>query len=46
MMQVCNVRKLHFQANVYEVLTEDKKQDYCGSLCLGWAFFQETVFNH
>jgi len=32
-----NIRKLHFQANLCEVVAEDKKQHYCGDLVLGWA---------
>jgi len=32
-----NIRKLHFQANLCEVLAEDKKQHYCGDLVLRWA---------
>jgi len=31
-MQVYNVRKLHFQANLCEVFAEDKQQRYCGDL--------------
>jgi len=31
-MQVYNVRKLHFQANLCEVFAEDKQQHYCGDL--------------
>ena len=45
-MQVYNVRKLHFQANLCEVFAEDKQQHYCGVLVLGWAVLQKTVFNH
>jgi len=33
-MQVYNVRKLHFQANLCEVFAEDKQQRYCGDLKL------------
>jgi len=29
-MQVYNVSKLHFQANLCEVCAEDKQQHYCG----------------
>jgi len=36
-MQVYNVRKLHFPANLCEVFTEDKKQHCCGDLDLRWA---------
>jgi len=36
-MQVNNVRKLHFQENLYKVFTKDKKQYYCEDLVLGWA---------
>jgi len=36
-VQVYNVRKLHFQANLCGVLAEDKKQHHCGDLVLGWA---------
>ena len=36
-MQVYNVRKLHFQANLCEVFAEDKQQHYCEDLVLGWA---------
>jgi len=43
---VYNVRKLHFQANLCEVVAEDKNQHYCGDLILVWAVFQKTVFNH
>ena len=45
-MQVYNVRKLHFQANLCEVFAEDKQQHYCEDLILGWAVLQKTVFNH
>jgi len=41
-MQVYNVRKLHFQANLCEVFAENK---YCGDLVLGWEVLQKTVFN-
>jgi len=41
-----NVRKLHFQANLCEVLAENKQQHYCGDLVLGWVVLQKTVFNH
>jgi len=41
-MQVYNVRKLHFQANLCEVFAEDKQQHYCGDLVLGWAVLQKT----
>jgi len=34
-MQVYNVRKLHFQANLCEVFADDKQQRYCGDLVLG-----------
>jgi len=44
-MQIYNVRKLHFQANLCEVFAEDK-QCYCGDLVLGWAVLQKAVFNH
>jgi len=44
-MQVYNVRKLHFQANICEVFAEDKKQHYCRDLFLGGAVLQKTVFN-
>jgi len=44
-MQIYNVRKLHFQANLCEVFAEDK-QHYCGDLVLGWAVLQKTIFNH
>jgi len=36
-MQMYNVRKLHFQANLCEVFAEDKQQHYCGDLVLEWA---------
>ena len=36
-MQLYNVRKLHFQANLREVFAEDKQQHYCGDLVLEWA---------
>jgi len=45
-MQVYNVRKLHFQANLCEVFAEDKQQHYCEDLVLGWTVLQKTVFNH
>jgi len=45
-MQVHNVRKLHFQANLCEAFAEDKQQHYCGDLVLGWAVWQKTVFIH
>ena len=45
-MQVYNVRKLHFQANLCEVFAENKQQHYCEDLVLGWAVLQKTVFNH
>jgi len=45
-MQVYNVRKLHFQANLSEVFSEDKQQNYWGDLLLGWAVLQKTVFKH
>jgi len=45
-MQVYNVRKLYFQANLYEVFAKDKQQHYCGDLVSGWAVLQKTVFNH
>jgi len=32
-----NIRKLHFQANICEVLAEDKKQHYYEDLDVGWA---------
>jgi len=32
-----NIRKLHFQANLCEVFSEDKKQHYYRDLVLGWA---------
>jgi len=32
-----NIRKLDFQANLCEVLAEDKKQHYYEDLLLGWA---------
>jgi len=31
-LSVYNVRKLHFQANVYKAFAEDKKQHNCGDL--------------
>jgi len=34
-MQVYNVRKLHFQANLCGVFAEDKKQLFCGDLVFG-----------
>ena len=40
-MQVYNVRKLHFQANLCEVFAEDKQQHYCEDLVLGWAVLQK-----
>jgi len=45
-MQVYNVRKLHFQANLCEAFAEDKNRPYCRELVLGWASLQKTVFNH
>jgi len=45
-MQVYNVRKLPFQANLCEVFAEDKKQHYCEDFGLGWAVLQKTDFNH
>jgi len=45
-MQMYNVRKLHFQANLCQVFAEDKRQHYCGDLVLGLAVLQKTVFNH
>jgi len=45
-MQVCNVRKLHFQGNLRGVFAEDKKQLWCGDLVSGWAVLLKTVFNH
>jgi len=42
-LQVCNVTKLHFQANLCKVFAQDKKQQhYCGDLVLGWAVLQKT----
>jgi len=38
-------RNLDFQANLCEAFSEDKKQQYCGDLVLGWAVLQKTVFN-
>jgi len=43
---VYNVRKVDFQANLYESFDEDKKQHYCGDLVWGWGISQKTVFNH
>jgi len=34
---VNKVRKLDFQANLCEAFAEDKKQNYCGDLVLGWG---------
>jgi len=31
-MQICDVKKLHLQANLCEVLEENKKQNYCGDV--------------
>jgi len=45
-MQVCNDRKLHFQANLCDVCVEDKQQHYRGDLVLRLAILQKTVFNH
>jgi len=45
-MHVYNVGKLHFQANLCEVISEDKQQHYCGDLVLGWVVLQKTVSNH
>jgi len=45
-MQVYNVRKLHFQANLCHVFAEDKQQHYCVDLVLGLAVLHKTVFNH
>jgi len=42
-MQVDNVRKLHFQANLCEIFAEDQKQHYCGDLVLGLVVLQKTV---
>ena len=36
---VCNVKKLHFQANLCEIFAEDKKH-YCGYLVLGGQFYK------
>jgi len=43
---VCNVRKLRFQENLFDVFAEDKRKHYCGDLILGWAVLHKTVFNH
>ena len=45
-MQVYNVKKQHFQANLCDLFAEDKKQHYCGDLVLGWVVLQTTIFNH
>jgi len=34
---VYNVRKLDFQTCLCEAFAEDKKQQYCGDLFLGWG---------
>jgi len=41
--RVHNVRKLHFQANLGEAFTGDKKQPFCGHLVLAWAVFQDCL---
>jgi len=40
-MQVYNVRKLHYQANLCEVFAEDKQQHYFEDVILGWAVLQK-----
>jgi len=45
-VSVCNVRKLHLQENLRKAFAEDKKQNYCGDLVIGWAVLQKSVFNH
>jgi len=42
-MQVYNVRKLHFQANLCEVLAEDQKQHDRGDFVLGWAVLPKRL---
>jgi len=42
-MQVHNVRKLNFQANLCEVFAEDKQQHYCGDFGLEWAVLQDCL---
>jgi len=43
---IYDVGKLDFQANLCEAFAEDKKQQYCRELVLGWRVQQKTVFNH
>jgi len=45
-MQVYNVRKLPFQANLCGMFSKDKQQHNYGDLVLGWVVMQKTVFNH
>jgi len=49
-MQICNIKKLHLQANLCEVLEirGKQRQNYCGDIVLvvGLAVFKNTVFNH
>jgi len=45
-MQAYNVRKLHFQANLCQVLAENKQQNNCGHLVLRRVVLQKTVFNY
>jgi len=40
------LERLKFQANLCEVFGEEKKQNYCGDLVLGWVVLRKTVFNH
>jgi len=45
LMQVCNVKKLHLQANSAKFLKKSKQQHYCEDLVSGWAILQRTAFN-
>jgi len=46
-MLIYNVKKLHLQANICEVFSENKKHNYCGdSFSLGLAVLQKTVVSH
>jgi len=37
LQSVYNVRKLDFQAKLCEAFAEEKKENYCGDLVLGWG---------
>jgi len=43
-MQVCDVGKLPFQANLCEIFAQDQKQHNCGDRVLGLVVLQKTVF--